>query len=51
MSCSLHLEKISYTLDLDLKNYENILLMGDFNVEVGDEEMMFFVIHMAYQIW
>ena len=34
-----HLEKISYTLDLYLAKYDNLLIMGDFNTEVTEPAM------------
>ena len=34
-----HLEKISYTSDLYLAKYDNLLIMGDFNTEVTEPAM------------
>ena len=42
-----HLELVSRSLDIFCSKYDNVILLGDFDIGVRDEIMRAFVIHVA----
>ena len=45
-----HLATLSNFLDLHSSKYKKMLILGDFNIEIDEPHMKFFVKHITLQI-